>query len=170
MEKGCSVPDPCSSNPCPVSSYCSDDWDSFSCTCSSGPSTSGATKPHTDRDARLFLSASFLHRLLRHELHRRVLAEPLRTRVDLHQEAERLSRLHLRLSRKLFWPILREKVQPLFTFVVFCRSRKLKGVFLQNGPAVSERLVGSQDLRPLQLSNRPGVRFRLQQDEWRVSL
>ncbi|XP_037535788.1 cadherin EGF LAG seven-pass G-type receptor 2 [Nematolebias whitei] len=36
VEKGCSVPDPCSSNPCPVNSYCSDDWDSFSCTCSSG--------------------------------------------------------------------------------------------------------------------------------------
>ncbi|XP_054472452.1 cadherin EGF LAG seven-pass G-type receptor 2 [Anoplopoma fimbria] len=36
VEPGCSVPDPCSSSPCPVSSYCSDDWDSFSCTCLSG--------------------------------------------------------------------------------------------------------------------------------------
>ncbi|KAM7402101.1 hypothetical protein PAMP_017369 [Pampus punctatissimus] len=36
VEQGCSVPDPCSSNPCPVNSYCSDDWDSFSCTCLTG--------------------------------------------------------------------------------------------------------------------------------------
>ncbi|XP_029989175.1 cadherin EGF LAG seven-pass G-type receptor 2 isoform X2 [Sphaeramia orbicularis] len=36
VEPGCSVPDPCSSNPCPVNSYCSDDWDSYSCTCLAG--------------------------------------------------------------------------------------------------------------------------------------
>uniref|UniRef100_A0A671THK9 Cadherin, EGF LAG seven-pass G-type receptor 2 n=1 Tax=Sparus aurata TaxID=8175 RepID=A0A671THK9_SPAAU len=36
VEPGCSVPDPCSSNPCPVNSYCSDDWDSHSCTCLAG--------------------------------------------------------------------------------------------------------------------------------------
>ncbi|KAK5610636.1 Cadherin EGF LAG seven-pass G-type receptor 2 [Crenichthys baileyi] len=36
VEPGCSVPDPCSSNPCPANSFCSDDWDSFSCTCLSG--------------------------------------------------------------------------------------------------------------------------------------
>ncbi|KAM4587775.1 cadherin EGF LAG seven-pass G-type receptor 2 isoform 1-T1 [Odontesthes bonariensis] len=36
VELGCSVPDPCSSNPCPANSYCSDDWDSYSCTCLSG--------------------------------------------------------------------------------------------------------------------------------------
>ncbi|XP_029287123.1 cadherin EGF LAG seven-pass G-type receptor 2 isoform X1 [Cottoperca gobio] len=36
VEPGCSVPDPCSSSPCPLSSYCSDDWDSFSCTCLAG--------------------------------------------------------------------------------------------------------------------------------------
>ncbi|KAM9860155.1 cadherin EGF LAG seven-pass G-type receptor 2 [Aulostomus maculatus] len=36
VEPGCSVPDPCSSSPCPVNSYCSDDWDSFSCTCLAG--------------------------------------------------------------------------------------------------------------------------------------
>ncbi|XP_056293046.1 cadherin EGF LAG seven-pass G-type receptor 2 isoform X1 [Pseudoliparis swirei] len=36
VEPGCSVPDPCSSSPCPVSSYCSDDWDSYSCTCLAG--------------------------------------------------------------------------------------------------------------------------------------
>ncbi|CAB1418945.1 unnamed protein product [Pleuronectes platessa] len=36
VEPGCSVPDPCSSSPCPVNSYCSDDWDSHSCTCSNG--------------------------------------------------------------------------------------------------------------------------------------
>ncbi|XP_068170748.1 cadherin EGF LAG seven-pass G-type receptor 2 isoform X2 [Antennarius striatus] len=36
VEPGCSVPDPCSSSPCPVHSYCSDDWDSHSCTCLAG--------------------------------------------------------------------------------------------------------------------------------------
>ncbi|XP_047439870.1 cadherin EGF LAG seven-pass G-type receptor 2 isoform X3 [Mugil cephalus] len=36
VEQGCNVPDPCSSNPCPTNSYCSDDWDSYSCTCLSG--------------------------------------------------------------------------------------------------------------------------------------
>uniref|UniRef100_A0A7N6FG21 Cadherin EGF LAG seven-pass G-type receptor 2 n=1 Tax=Anabas testudineus TaxID=64144 RepID=A0A7N6FG21_ANATE len=36
VEPGCSVPDPCSSSPCPVNSYCSDDWDSYSCTCLAG--------------------------------------------------------------------------------------------------------------------------------------
>ncbi|XP_067361274.1 cadherin EGF LAG seven-pass G-type receptor 2 isoform X3 [Channa argus] len=36
VEPGCSVPDPCGSNPCPVNSYCSDDWDSYSCTCLAG--------------------------------------------------------------------------------------------------------------------------------------
>uniref|UniRef100_A0A665TTY5 Cadherin EGF LAG seven-pass G-type receptor 2 n=1 Tax=Echeneis naucrates TaxID=173247 RepID=A0A665TTY5_ECHNA len=36
VEPGCSLPDPCSSSPCPLNSYCSDDWDSFSCTCLSG--------------------------------------------------------------------------------------------------------------------------------------
>ncbi|XP_072238280.1 cadherin EGF LAG seven-pass G-type receptor 2 [Leuresthes tenuis] len=36
VELGCSVPDPCSSNPCPANSYCSDDWDSYSCTCLGG--------------------------------------------------------------------------------------------------------------------------------------
>uniref|UniRef100_A0A8C4EAC9 Cadherin EGF LAG seven-pass G-type receptor 2 n=1 Tax=Dicentrarchus labrax TaxID=13489 RepID=A0A8C4EAC9_DICLA len=36
VEPGCSVPDPCSSSPCPVNSYCSDDWDSHSCTCLAG--------------------------------------------------------------------------------------------------------------------------------------
>lgn len=36
VEPGCVVPDPCSSSPCPTSSYCSDDWDSYSCTCLTG--------------------------------------------------------------------------------------------------------------------------------------
>uniref|UniRef100_A0A4W5MMV9 Cadherin, EGF LAG seven-pass G-type receptor 2 n=1 Tax=Hucho hucho TaxID=62062 RepID=A0A4W5MMV9_9TELE len=36
MEHGCSVPDPCVSNTCPSNSYCSDDWDSHSCTCLTG--------------------------------------------------------------------------------------------------------------------------------------
>ena len=36
MEPGCSLPDPCDSNPCPANSYCSDDWDSYSCSCDPG--------------------------------------------------------------------------------------------------------------------------------------
>ncbi|XP_024124833.1 cadherin EGF LAG seven-pass G-type receptor 2 [Oryzias melastigma] len=36
VEPGCSVPDPCSSSPCPANSYCDDLWDSHSCTCLSG--------------------------------------------------------------------------------------------------------------------------------------
>ncbi|XP_013988461.2 cadherin EGF LAG seven-pass G-type receptor 2 isoform X3 [Salmo salar] len=36
IEQGCSVPDPCVSNTCPSNSYCSDDWDSHSCTCLTG--------------------------------------------------------------------------------------------------------------------------------------
>uniref|UniRef100_A0A673XJJ7 Cadherin, EGF LAG seven-pass G-type receptor 2 n=1 Tax=Salmo trutta TaxID=8032 RepID=A0A673XJJ7_SALTR len=36
MEQGCSVSDPCVSNTCPSNSYCSDDWDSHSCTCLTG--------------------------------------------------------------------------------------------------------------------------------------
>ncbi|XP_060132979.1 cadherin EGF LAG seven-pass G-type receptor 2 isoform X2 [Zootoca vivipara] len=36
MEHGCSIPDPCDSNPCPVNSYCNDDWDSYSCSCDPG--------------------------------------------------------------------------------------------------------------------------------------
>ncbi|XP_017175138.1 cadherin EGF LAG seven-pass G-type receptor 2 isoform X2 [Mus musculus] len=33
VEPGCSWPDPCDSNPCPTNSYCSNDWDSYSCSC-----------------------------------------------------------------------------------------------------------------------------------------
>ncbi|XP_062834481.1 cadherin EGF LAG seven-pass G-type receptor 2 isoform X1 [Anolis carolinensis] len=36
VEHGCSIPDPCDSNPCPVNSYCNDDWDSYSCSCDPG--------------------------------------------------------------------------------------------------------------------------------------
>ncbi|XP_061788733.2 cadherin EGF LAG seven-pass G-type receptor 2 isoform X3 [Nerophis lumbriciformis] len=36
VEAGCNVPDPCGSGPCPSNSYCSDNWDSYSCTCHSG--------------------------------------------------------------------------------------------------------------------------------------
>lgn len=36
VEPGCSWPDPCDSNPCPTNSYCSNDWDSYSCSCYSG--------------------------------------------------------------------------------------------------------------------------------------
>ncbi|NXX45357.1 CELR2 protein, partial [Tricholaema leucomelas] len=36
VEGGCALPDPCDSGPCPAHSYCSDDWDSFSCRCHPG--------------------------------------------------------------------------------------------------------------------------------------
>ncbi|NXJ47142.1 CELR2 protein, partial [Spizaetus tyrannus] len=36
VEGGCALPDPCDSGPCPPNSYCSDDWDSFSCRCHPG--------------------------------------------------------------------------------------------------------------------------------------
>ncbi|XP_069489759.1 cadherin EGF LAG seven-pass G-type receptor 2 isoform X2 [Ambystoma mexicanum] len=36
VERGCSVPDPCDSSPCPTNSYCNDDWDSHSCSCDPG--------------------------------------------------------------------------------------------------------------------------------------
>ncbi|NXD15619.1 CELR2 protein, partial [Nothocercus nigrocapillus] len=36
VERGCALPDPCDSSPCPGNSYCSDDWDSFSCSCDPG--------------------------------------------------------------------------------------------------------------------------------------
>ncbi|NXI34695.1 CELR2 protein, partial [Galbula dea] len=36
VEEGCALPDPCDSGPCPPHSYCSDDWDSFSCRCHPG--------------------------------------------------------------------------------------------------------------------------------------
>ncbi|KAB0393125.1 hypothetical protein E2I00_010871, partial [Balaenoptera physalus] len=36
VEPGCSLPDPCDSSPCPANSYCSDDWDSYSCSCDPG--------------------------------------------------------------------------------------------------------------------------------------
>uniref|UniRef100_A0AAY4BCD1 Cadherin EGF LAG seven-pass G-type receptor 2 n=1 Tax=Denticeps clupeoides TaxID=299321 RepID=A0AAY4BCD1_9TELE len=36
VEQGCSLADPCLSSPCPPNSYCSDDWDSYSCTCLTG--------------------------------------------------------------------------------------------------------------------------------------
>ncbi|XP_069731782.1 LOW QUALITY PROTEIN: cadherin EGF LAG seven-pass G-type receptor 2 [Phaenicophaeus curvirostris] len=36
VEGGCAPPDPCDSGPCPPNSFCSDDWDSFSCRCHPG--------------------------------------------------------------------------------------------------------------------------------------
>nr|XP_055073359.1 cadherin EGF LAG seven-pass G-type receptor 2 [Misgurnus anguillicaudatus] len=36
VESGCSLPDPCGSNPCPSHSYCMKEWDSYSCTCHTG--------------------------------------------------------------------------------------------------------------------------------------
>ncbi|KAI1890772.1 hypothetical protein AGOR_G00157060 [Albula goreensis] len=36
VERGCSLSDPCDLSPCPANSYCSNDWDSHSCTCHPG--------------------------------------------------------------------------------------------------------------------------------------
>ncbi|XP_049621611.1 cadherin EGF LAG seven-pass G-type receptor 2 isoform X1 [Suncus etruscus] len=36
VEPGCNLPDPCDSSPCPANSFCSDDWDSYSCSCDPG--------------------------------------------------------------------------------------------------------------------------------------
>uniref|UniRef100_A0A8C8B6Y9 Cadherin EGF LAG seven-pass G-type receptor 1 n=1 Tax=Otus sunia TaxID=257818 RepID=A0A8C8B6Y9_9STRI len=36
VKEGCEVDNPCDSNPCPQHSYCSDDWDSYSCVCDPG--------------------------------------------------------------------------------------------------------------------------------------
>ncbi|NXE65747.1 CELR1 protein, partial [Calcarius ornatus] len=36
VREGCEVDNPCDSNPCPQNSYCSDDWDSYSCVCDPG--------------------------------------------------------------------------------------------------------------------------------------
>ncbi|KAG8142793.1 hypothetical protein E2320_005991, partial [Naja naja] len=33
VKDGCEIDNPCDSNPCPLHSYCSDDWDSYSCIC-----------------------------------------------------------------------------------------------------------------------------------------
>lgn len=45
VEGGCALPDPCDSGPCPPHSYCSDDWDSFSCRCH--PGEQGPPRPLT---------------------------------------------------------------------------------------------------------------------------
>ncbi|XP_072928982.1 cadherin EGF LAG seven-pass G-type receptor 3 isoform X2 [Hemitrygon akajei] len=36
VELGCTVPDPCDSSPCPANSYCSNDWQAYSCVCEPG--------------------------------------------------------------------------------------------------------------------------------------
>ncbi|XP_051549071.1 LOW QUALITY PROTEIN: cadherin EGF LAG seven-pass G-type receptor 2-like [Myxocyprinus asiaticus] len=36
VESGCSLPDPCRSNPCPQHSYCHKNWDTYSCSCHTG--------------------------------------------------------------------------------------------------------------------------------------
>lgn len=46
VKEGCEVDNPCDSNPCPQHSYCSDDWDSYSCVCDPGnPVTVPGTQP-----------------------------------------------------------------------------------------------------------------------------
>lgn len=46
VKEGCEVDNPCDSNPCPQHSYCSDDWDSYSCVCDPGnPVTIPCTHP-----------------------------------------------------------------------------------------------------------------------------
>lgn len=45
VKEGCEVDNPCDSNPCPQHSYCSDDWDSYSCVCDPGnPLTAPCTQ------------------------------------------------------------------------------------------------------------------------------
>lgn len=45
VKEGCEVDNPCDSNPCPQHSYCSDDWDSYSCVCDPGnPLTTPCTQ------------------------------------------------------------------------------------------------------------------------------
>ncbi|KAH0630148.1 hypothetical protein JD844_012822 [Phrynosoma platyrhinos] len=36
VEAGCTVPNPCDSNPCPANSICQDQWQSYSCVCQPG--------------------------------------------------------------------------------------------------------------------------------------
>uniref|UniRef100_A0A4X2MBG7 Cadherin EGF LAG seven-pass G-type receptor 1 n=2 Tax=Vombatus ursinus TaxID=29139 RepID=A0A4X2MBG7_VOMUR len=36
VEEGCALDNPCASSPCPEHSYCTDDWDSYSCICDPG--------------------------------------------------------------------------------------------------------------------------------------
>ncbi|XP_072438052.1 cadherin EGF LAG seven-pass G-type receptor 3-like isoform X4 [Chiloscyllium punctatum] len=36
VELGCTIPDPCDSTSCPPNSYCSDEWQSYSCICEPG--------------------------------------------------------------------------------------------------------------------------------------
>ncbi|XP_036387094.1 cadherin EGF LAG seven-pass G-type receptor 2 [Megalops cyprinoides] len=43
VERGCSLSDPCDYSPCPANSYCSNDWDSYSCTCHPGYYGDGCT-------------------------------------------------------------------------------------------------------------------------------
>lgn len=62
VEQGCSVPDPCSSSPCPVNSYCSDNWDRFSCTCLTGQSAATVIRKHFQQ------LEGFMHCIPSHEL------------------------------------------------------------------------------------------------------
>lgn len=57
VREGCEVDNPCDSNPCPQHSYCSDDWDSYSCVCDPG---NLVTTPSTHIGA-----GSHLHALIR---------------------------------------------------------------------------------------------------------
>lgn len=107
VEPGCSVPDPCSSNPCPANSYCRDDWDSHSCTCLAGQFVALFLLVSVETAHPCF---ALFDRLLRQQLHRRVLVEPLQARINMYEEAELLPRLHLRLFQELLWSLLREKV------------------------------------------------------------
>nr|XP_025039040.1 cadherin EGF LAG seven-pass G-type receptor 1 isoform X3 [Pelodiscus sinensis] len=36
IKEGCEIDNPCDSSPCPQHSYCTDDWDSYSCVCDPG--------------------------------------------------------------------------------------------------------------------------------------
>lgn len=49
-----------------------------------------------------------------------MLVEPLRARVSVHEEAELLPRLHLRLFQELLWSLLRKKVRVFLIHIRLC--------------------------------------------------
>lgn len=45
VEAGCSVPNACDASPCPANSICSDEWQSYSCTCQPGRALPASCPP-----------------------------------------------------------------------------------------------------------------------------
>lgn len=63
VREGCEVDNPCDSNPCPQHSYCSDDWDSYSCVCDPG---NLVTTPSTHMDHTFMHSSEAAQQEQRH--------------------------------------------------------------------------------------------------------